>query len=160
MEAKSRTEENLKQFARDFTKFSLDQEFINFYRGKEPKWSIEEYEIYMLYYTRYIVEENRKEDFWEALKRVVEECFDVQRNFYLKFKSNPRNLNREDKITWDEQEAQALAQLMFVKIWNLKSLDAVRYLLKLYSKYRILKLVKTKLHRQILLNDFFINFDD
>ena len=130
MEAKSKTEENLNQFSRNFTKFSLDQEFINLYKGMEPNWSIEEYEIYKLYYARYIVEENRKEDFWEALKRVVEECFDVQRNFFLKFRSDSRNLIREDKITWDEQEAQALAQLIFMKMWNLKSLDAARYLLK------------------------------
>jgi len=130
MEAKSKTENNLNQFSRNLTKFSLDQEFINLFRGKEPKWSVKEYEIYILYYARYIVKENRKEDFWEALKRIVEECFEVQRNFYLKSELNQRNFNREDKITWDEREAQAHAQLMFVKMWNLKSLDTIRYLLK------------------------------
>lgn len=97
----------------------LDENFINTFKWKQPKWDEFEYQIFKRYYAHYIEEEDRTEEFWETLKRVVEGCFSIQKEHCI-------NLG----LPWDNQIAQRSAQLMFQKMWHFKFLDPGRYMLK------------------------------
>ncbi len=114
MEAKSKASKGFKS-----TNFFLDDNFISLYREKQPKWDKFEFEIYKRYYAHYIEEEDRFEEFWETLKRVVEGCFSLQKEQATKL-----------GILWDGKEAQESGQLMFHTMWHFKFLDPGRFLLK------------------------------
>jgi hypothetical protein len=89
--------------------FKLDKRFIDQYKGKNPDWGPLGYFTYKRTYARIIEEENRKEEFWETLKRVVEGCYSVQKEHCKKL-----------SLPWSEQKAQKSAQQMWKKIWNFK----------------------------------------
>ena len=89
--------------------FKLDKTFIEKYKGKNPDWGPLGYFTYKRTYARIIEEENRKEEFWETLKRVVEGCYSVQKEHCKKL-----------SLPWSEQKAQKSAQQMLEKIWNFK----------------------------------------
>jgi len=114
MEAKLRTNKILKS-----AEFMLDEGFIIQYRGKQPKWEPNEYEIFKRVYAGYLEDEDRLEEFWETLQRVVEGCFSEQKKDCLKL-GKP----------WNEIEIQKSAQTMFYTMWELKFLEAGCYLLK------------------------------
>ncbi|MHA2472526.1 MAG: hypothetical protein ACXAES_04760, partial [Promethearchaeota archaeon] len=52
--------------------FKLDEEFLNQFKGKQPDWGPIGYITYKRTYARIIEDEDRKEEFWETLRRVVE----------------------------------------------------------------------------------------
>ncbi|MFX1599620.1 MAG: ATP cone domain-containing protein [Promethearchaeota archaeon] len=95
--------------------FKLDEEFINNYKGKQPDWGPLGYITYKRTYARIIEEENRKEEFWETIRRVVEGCFSIQKEHCIKL-----------SLPWDDEKAQKSAQIMFEKIWNFKFLPPGR----------------------------------
>ncbi|MFX1387500.1 MAG: ATP cone domain-containing protein [Promethearchaeota archaeon] len=95
--------------------FKLDEEFINKYKGKQPDWGPLGYITYKRTYARIIEEENRKEEFWETIRRVVEGCFSIQKEHCIKL-----------SLPWDDEKAQKSAQIMFEKIWNFKFLPPGR----------------------------------
>lgn len=99
----------------DQFKFKIDAEFMKEFIGKQPNWSIISYITYKRTYSRWIKEENRTEEYWETIERVVEGCFKNHKKHCLKF-----------NINWNEQEAQELAQKMFLKMWNFKFIPAGR----------------------------------
>ncbi|MFX0105853.1 MAG: LAGLIDADG family homing endonuclease [Candidatus Hodarchaeota archaeon] len=95
--------------------FKLDEEFISKYKGKQPDWGPLGYITYKRTYARIIEEENRKEEFWETIRRVVEGCYSVQKEHCLKL-----------SLPWSDSKAQKSARKMFEKIWNFKFLPPGR----------------------------------
>ncbi|MFW9823119.1 MAG: fused protease/ribonucleoside-triphosphate reductase [Candidatus Thorarchaeota archaeon] len=89
--------------------FKLDEDFISQYKGKQPDWGPIGYITYKRTYARIIEEENRKEEFWETIRRVVEGCYSIQKEHCVKL-----------SLPWDDAKAQKSAQIMFDKIWNFK----------------------------------------
>ncbi len=89
--------------------FKLDNSFINNYNGKQPKWGPLGYITYKRTYARLIEAENRKEEFWETVRRVVEGCYSVQKEHCIKL-----------SLPWNDKKAQNSAQKMFEKIWDFK----------------------------------------
>ncbi len=95
--------------------FKIDEEFINGYRGKQPDWGPLGYITYKRTYARIIEKENRKEEFWETIRRVVEGCYSIQKEHCIKL-----------SLPWNDDKAQKSAQIMFEKIWNFKFLPPGR----------------------------------
>ncbi|MFX1573317.1 MAG: fused protease/ribonucleoside-triphosphate reductase [Promethearchaeota archaeon] len=95
--------------------FKLDEEFIKNYKGKHPMWGPLGYITYKRTYARIIEGENRKEEFWETVRRVVEGCYSIQKEHCMKL-----------SLPWSDQKAQKSAQIMFKKIWNFKFLPPGR----------------------------------
>ena len=95
--------------------FKLDEEFVNKFKSKQPDWGPLGYITYKRTYARIIEKENRKEEFWETIRRVVEGCYSVQKEHCIKL-----------SLPWDDEKAQKSAQIMFKKIWNFKFLPPGR----------------------------------
>ncbi len=95
--------------------FKLDEEFLDNYRGKQPDWGPLGYITYKRTYARIIEKENRKEEFWETIRRVVEGCYSIQKEHCIKL-----------SLPWDDEKSQKSAQTMFEKIWNFKFLPPGR----------------------------------
>jgi len=89
--------------------FKLDESFISHYIGKQPEWGPLGYITYKRTYARLIENENRKEEFRETIRRVVEGCYSIQKEHCLKL-----------SLPWDSSKAQKSAQKMFEKIWNFR----------------------------------------
>ncbi len=89
--------------------FKLDEAFIDKFRGKQPNWGPLGYITYKRTYARIIETENRKEEFWETVRRVVEGCYSIQKEHCMKL-----------SLPWIEDKAQRSAQTMYQKIWNFK----------------------------------------
>ena len=89
--------------------FNLEESFLDRFRGKQPDWGPLGYITYKRTYARLIESENRKEEFWETVKRVVEGCYSIQKEHCVKL-----------SLPWSDSKAQRSAQKMFEKIWNFK----------------------------------------
>ncbi len=98
-----------------FEKFKLTESFLDQYRGKQPKWGPLGLITYKRTYARKIEAENRTEEFWETLKRVVEGTFTIQKRHCTTL-----------GLPWKQSEAQKSAQKMFDKMWNFKFLPSGR----------------------------------
>lgn len=95
--------------------FKLDDKFIKKYRGKQPNWGPLGYITYKRTYARIIEDKNRKEEFWETIRRVVEGCYSIQKEHCKKL-----------SLPWSDEKAQRSAKRMFEKIWNFKFLPPGR----------------------------------
>jgi len=95
--------------------FKLDKEFLSKYENKQPKWGVLGYITYKRTYARIIENENRKEEFWETIKRVVEGCYSIQKEHCKKL-----------SLPWSDSKAQRSAQKMYEKIWNFKMCSSGR----------------------------------
>jgi hypothetical protein len=89
--------------------FKLDENFISKYKGTQPDWGPLGYITYKRTYARIIEDKNRKEEFWETIRRVVEGCYSIQKEHCMKL-----------SLPWDSSKAQRSAQKMFAKIWDFK----------------------------------------
>ncbi|MHA1149759.1 MAG: ATP cone domain-containing protein [Promethearchaeota archaeon] len=89
--------------------FKLDEDFIDRYRGKDPDWGPLGHITYKRTYARIIENENRKEEFFETVRRVVEGCYSIQKEHCMKL-----------SLPWSDIKAQKSAQRMYEKIWNFK----------------------------------------
>ncbi len=89
--------------------FMLDDEFLERYKNKQPNWGPLGYITYKRTYARMIEKENRKEEFWETVKRVVEGCYSIQKEHCIRL-----------TLPWSDSKAQRSAQKMYEKIWNFK----------------------------------------
>ncbi|MBD3197031.1 MAG: hypothetical protein GF317_18400 [Candidatus Lokiarchaeota archaeon] len=100
-------------FARAFNlekiSFKLDENFLNQFRLKQPDWGPLGHFTYKRTYARIVEKENRKEEFWETIRRVVEGCYSIQKEHCIRL-----------SLPWDDEKAQKSAQKMFEKIWNFK----------------------------------------
>lgn len=89
--------------------FKLDEQFLEQFKETQPDWGPIGYFTYKRTYARIIEKENRKEEFWETIKRVVEGCFSIQKEHCMKL-----------SLPWSDKKAQKSAQRMFKKIWQFK----------------------------------------
>ncbi|MBY9002839.1 MAG: fused protease/ribonucleoside-triphosphate reductase [Candidatus Lokiarchaeota archaeon] len=95
--------------------FKLDEEFLKNYMEIQPNWGPLGYVTYKRTYARMIEGENRKEEFWETVRRVVEGCYSIQKEHCIKL-----------SLPWSDEKAQKSAKIMFSKIWNFKFLPPGR----------------------------------
>lgn len=95
--------------------FSLSEGFISQYRGKHPEWGPLGYVTYKRTYARPIYEENRTEEYWETVQRVVEGTYSIQKWHCDTY-----------KLPWNGNKAQRSAQEMYKLMWNFKFLPPGR----------------------------------
>jgi intein/homing endonuclease len=95
--------------------FMLEEGFLEKYKNLQPEWGPLGYITYKRTYARIIESEDRKEEFWETVRRVVEGCYSIQKEHCVKL-----------SLPWNEVKAQKSAQVMFEKIWNFKFLPPGR----------------------------------
>ena len=95
--------------------FKLDEEFFSNYKDNHPNWGPLGHVTYKRTYARMIEGENRKEEFWETVRRVVEGCYSIQKEHCIKL-----------SLPWSDEKAQKSAKIMFSKIWNFKFLPPGR----------------------------------
>jgi adenosylcobalamin-dependent ribonucleoside-triphosphate reductase len=97
--------------------FKLSQKFLEDFRGKQPNWGFGalSYVTYKRSYARLIEGEDRVEEFWETIRRVVEGTFTIQKQHCT-----------QHKLYWDNKKAQRSAQTMFMKMWEFKFLPPGR----------------------------------
>ena len=103
--------------------FSLQQTFIDNYRGRQPEWGPIGYFTYKRTYAREL-ESGKTEEFWQTCQRVVEGVYNVQ-------KIHCRGLN----LPWSEPKAQKSAQEMYSRMWDFKWLPPGRGLWMMGSKF-------------------------
>lgn len=91
-------------------KFKLSDKFLTNYEGKQPSWGFGDlsYLVYKRTYSR-IMENGQQEEWFDTVKRVVEGCFNIQKDHCEKV-----------GLPWDAYRAQKSAQKMFEKIWEFK----------------------------------------
>ena len=104
--------------------FKLTDTFIDGYKNKIPAWGPLGEFTYLRTYSRFIEEENRKEKWFETVKRVVEGCFEIQ-------KKHCESL----RLVWNTTKAQKSAQIMYDKIFNFKFLPPGRGLWAMGTKF-------------------------
>ncbi|MHA1510519.1 MAG: hypothetical protein ACTSRX_02240, partial [Promethearchaeota archaeon] len=90
-------------------KFKLDESFIIKYKEIQPEWGPLGYITYKRTYARLIEDEERTEEFYETIRRVVEGAYSIQKEHCFKL-----------SLPWEPEKAQKSAQTMFEKIWNFK----------------------------------------
>ncbi len=102
--------------------FSLDEDFVSQFVGRQPKWGPIGYVTYKRTYARdldKIYDQHRRlgerhglsgnEEFWLTLIRVTEGTFGILRNHC-----------RALRLPWDDARAQEMAQEMFGLMWEFK----------------------------------------
>lgn len=104
--------------------FKLDPKFLENYRDRQPKWGPVGYITYKRTYARNVEGENRSEEWWETLRRVVEGCYTIQLNHCLQL-----------KLPWSSRKAQTSAQEMYKLMWDFKFLPPGRGLWTMGTSY-------------------------
>ncbi|MHA1732122.1 MAG: fused protease/ribonucleoside-triphosphate reductase [Promethearchaeota archaeon] len=99
----------IKVLVQRISKFTLEEDFISEFRGKQPDWGPLGYITYKRTYARPVLGEERTEEFWETVRRCVEGSFTIQKEHCNKL-----------GIAWDDDKAQKSAQSMFRKMWEFK----------------------------------------
>lgn len=95
------------------TDFALTDQFIENYKTERPDWGpLGEFTYYRTY-SRMI--NNRKEEWWETVKRVVEGTYNIQKKHCLGL-----------RLPWNGNKAQSSAQKMFEKMFRFKFLPSGR----------------------------------
>lgn len=105
--------------------FRLDDGFINQYRTKQPKFGFNGLGELVFYrtYSR-VKEDGSKETFLDTLQRVVEGCYEIQRQHCIRL-----------HIPWDYKKALASAHEMFERMWSFKFLPPGRGLWMMGTKF-------------------------
>ncbi len=96
-------------------KFYLSDSFLEKYKEASPNWGAMGEFVYLRTYSRLVENENRNEKWWETVRRVVEGCFNVQKDHCTKL-----------RLPWKNAKAQRSAQIMYDKIFNFKFLPPGR----------------------------------
>ena len=97
-------------------KFHLSENFINKYKRKRPPFGFNGLGelVYMRTYSR-IKEDGKNERWWETIKRVVEGTYSMQKNWI-----------EQHQLGWNAWQAQASAQEMYDRMFNMKFLPPGR----------------------------------
>jgi len=103
--------------------FKLANSFLEKYKGQQPEWGPVGYVTYKRTYAREM-EEGGLEEFWNTCQRVVDGCYNVQ-------KEHCRTL----RLPWDNAKAQKSAQEMFTRMWEFKWLPPGRGLWMMGAKH-------------------------
>ena len=104
--------------------FRLSENFISNFRGKQPDWGPLGYITYKRTYARPISEENRTEEWWETVRRVVEGTYQIQKEHCEVL-----------KLPWNGNKAQRSAQEMYQLMWDFKFLPPGRGLWMMGTDY-------------------------
>jgi len=96
--------------------FKLSENFINKYKRKKPPFGFNGLGelVYMRTYSR-IKEDGKNERWWETVRRVVEGTYSMQKNWI-----------DQHQLGWNAWQAQASAQEMYERIFNMKFLPPGR----------------------------------
>ena len=96
--------------------FKLSENFINKYKRKRPPFGFNGLGelVYMRTYSR-IKEDGKNERWWETVRRVVEGTYSMQKNWI-----------DQHQLGWNAWQAQASAQEMYDRIFNMKFLPPGR----------------------------------
>ena len=103
--------------------FSLTENFLSKYKGKQPKWGPLGYFTYKRTYAREL-ENGKSEEFWQTAQRVVEGCYIIQKQYCKGY-----------HLPWNERKAQNSAQEMYRRIWSFKFLPPGRGLWAMGSNF-------------------------
>lgn len=105
--------------------FKLSEVFLEGFKGRQPRWGYGalSYFTYKRTYARNVEGENRTEEFWETLQRVVEGVYTIQKRHCTSY-----------RLTWDNRRAQRSAQEMFQRMWDFKFLPPGRGLWAMGTK--------------------------
>ena len=97
-------------------KFQLSENFINKYKRKRPPFGFNGLGelVYMRTYSR-IKKNGKNERWWETIKRVVEGTYSMQKNHIESY-----------QLGWNAWQAQASAQEMYDRMFNMKFLPPGR----------------------------------
>jgi len=97
-------------------KFKLSEQFISKYKRKKPPFGFNGLGelVYMRTYSR-IKEDGKNERWWETVRRVVEGTYSMQKNWI-----------DQHQLGWNAWQAQASAQEMYERIFNMKFLPPGR----------------------------------
>ena len=95
--------------------FKLSDAFLEKYNKREVNWGPLGEFVYLRTYSRKIEEENRNEQWWETVQRVVEGTFEIQKEYV-----------KSIKLPWSDNKAQKSAQIMYDKMFNFKFLPPGR----------------------------------
>ena len=97
-------------------KFTLSEKFINKYKRKKPPFGFNGLGelVYMRTYSR-IKDNGKNERWWETVRRVVEGTYSMQKNWI-----------DSHQLGWNPWQAQASAQDMYDRIFNMKFLPPGR----------------------------------
>jgi ribonucleoside-triphosphate reductase (thioredoxin) len=99
--------------------FSLDPEFLNQYKEKQPEWGPLGYLVYKRTYAN-VKENGTMEEFWETCQRVIEGMYQIQ-------KGHCKNLG----LPWSDNKAQRSAQEAYQRMFEFKWLPPGRGLSKM-----------------------------
>ena len=96
--------------------FKLSENFVNKYKRKKPPFGFNGLGelVYMRTYSR-IKEDGKNERWWETIRRVVEGTYSIQKNWI-----------DQHQLGWNAWQAQASAQEMYERIFNMKFLPPGR----------------------------------
>lgn len=106
------------------TDFRLSDSFVEKYVRKHPKWGQIGEITYKSKYARPVEGENRTEEWWETIKRVVEGCYTIQKEHCEKL-----------RLPWNHNKAAKSAQEMYRLMWEMKFLPPGRGLWSMGTKY-------------------------
>jgi adenosylcobalamin-dependent ribonucleoside-triphosphate reductase len=97
-------------------RFKLSENFINKYKRKKPPFGFNGLGelVYMRTYSR-IKENGKNERWWETIQRVVEGTYSMQKNWI-----------DQHQLGWNPWQAQASAQEMYDRMFNMKFLPPGR----------------------------------
>src|SRR3990167_4821585 len=104
--------------------FRLSDSFVEEYKTKVPSWGPIGEVVYLRTYSRPIPEENRKEEWWETIRRVVEGTYTIQKLHCKKL-----------KLPWNDNKAQYSAQEMYRLMFEMKFLPPGRGLWMMGTDY-------------------------
>lgn len=104
--------------------FKLTEAFIEKYTDLLPAWGPVGYFTFKTHYARPIEEENRTEEWFETVRRVVEGTYNIQRWHCEQF-----------NLPWSQNKAQRSAQTMYDLIFSFKFLPPGRGLWMMGTEY-------------------------
>lgn len=95
--------------------FRLSGSFLERFVGKQPGWGPIGYFTYKTKYARPVEGENRTEEWWETVRRVVEGTYSIQKEHCERL-----------RLPWNHNKAQKSAQEMYTIMWDMKFLPPGR----------------------------------
>lgn len=95
--------------------FRLSGSFLERFVGKQPGWGPIGYFTYKTKYARPVEGENRTEEWWETVRRVVEGTYSIQKEHCERL-----------RLPWNHNKAQKSAQEMYAIMWDMKFLPPGR----------------------------------
>jgi adenosylcobalamin-dependent ribonucleoside-triphosphate reductase len=126
---------NGRKTKKDDSPFKLDPEFLAQFIDKKPNFGYNGLGEFVFYrtYSR-LKEDGTKETFADTLQRVVEGCYEIQRQWCREKKNNDKKKDKEDDniafggmaLPWTRSKAQKSAQEMFQRMWDFKFLPPGR----------------------------------